>query len=221
MPKQTITTAAMRGNISAAALEKNQEVAGIPDSKPFGGRPDDDDPILNLHVGGVLVKEMLAAMTPEMAAIVRAGLTYGATDEGIDKRNEGKTGTGAQVLSGDFENALRQRKDDLRDREMEPFEARDPLKEVADEHVPPGQGFRPKFLSQRRVKERGTLGGYEVVKDPKTGDPVQVQGMILGRIPEAKARARNRKYQANSRDLVNQITKHYKQEGGTTAVADQ
>ena len=190
---------------------------GVGESKLFGGNyAVDENPVLNLHVGGVFVRDLPIES--------QGRILYQQTDEAIAERNEkarysdSTPASGIKIGDEPFDKALKQRRDDLGEREMEPYEARDPLKEVADANARPG--FRPKFLSPRRVKENGGTGDYEVVKDAK-GDPVSVKGMILGQMPEARAAARNRFYQRKSNDLLKQITERYKQEGGPTAVADQ
>lgn len=197
----------------------NQIAAGIPDS-PILTRPavENDNPILNLHVGGILVSTMLAELPESMAAIVLSGLAYQATDEGIAASNVGKEPQRVSVGDGPFEKALDQRRDDVKVRDMDTYEARDPLKEVADQYAV--AGMRPKFLSARKVKENGGTGDYQVVKDAH-GDPVQVRGMILGQMPEAKAKARNRHYQEKGNRLLGEMTAKYKAEGGPTAVSDQ
>lgn len=186
---------------------------GIGESKIFGAPAGtfEDNPILNLHVGGILVKELPVEL--------QTRIVYAQTDEGIAAANEGKAEpSGIRVGAEGFDKALQQRRDDVKERDMESYEARDPLKEVADQYARPG--FRPKFLSPRRVKENGGTGDYVVVKDDR-GEPVTVKGMVLGQMPEAKALARNRHYQAKSNRLLAEITERYKQEGGATAVADQ
>lgn len=208
----------MAKKITAEERRENQEFAGIPDSKPFGGVETVEDPLLNCHVGGVLVAEMLASMSDSLAATVRSGLSYAYTDEGIAARNSGKTDLHASVSSDGFDKALEQRRDDVQGREMEPFEARDPLKEVYDRHV--GKGMRGKFLSSRKVKENGGTGDYQIVKDVN-GDPVSVRGMVLGQMPEQRARARNQHYRARGNRLLSEMTERYKAEGGRTAVTDQ
>lgn len=185
---------------------------GIGESKTFNA-PDgtfEENPILNLHVAGVLVRDLPVEM--------HSKIVYSQTDEGIAANNEGKVENAARVTSDGWNKALEQRRDDLTERGMESYEARDPLKEVADAHATPG--MRPKYLSPRKVKENGGTGDYEVVKDA-SGDPVRVKGMILGQMPEAKARARNRHYQQKSNQLLKQMTEKYQQEGGATAVVDR
>jgi len=200
-----------------AAKAAAQDAAGIPDSKPFGGVDDENDPILLCHVGGVLVKDMLAALTPATAALMRSGLSYHATDEGIAKNNEGKTGTGAAVVADQFDQSVRHKRDDLRNPDIPNPMAHDPLKELVKKHIKPG--MRGKLLSKNRMQENGGPGDYQIVKHE--GEPVKYKGMVLGEIPEEQAQARNRFYQGRSNALMKQITETYKAEGGATAVTDQ
>ena len=201
---------------------KNQEAAGIPDSKPFIS----DEPVetgetrmLQCHIKGVLVSDL--NLPPQ----VIAALDYWSTDEGIEERNANpnvRPPSGVELGRGEFEKSLDQRRHEVKDRDFPLYEARDPLKEVADRYV--GPGFRPKFLRPNKVKEEST-GDYEVVKypegHPRAGDPVRVKGMVLGQVPEEVAVARNAHYRKRGNDMLKQIGEQYLREGGKTAVADQ
>lgn len=196
---------------AAEERRARQEAAGIPESPRFGGDPEaEKNPVLDCHVGGVLVRDMpIEAQTR---------ILYQQTDEGIAEYNAGKSEHRVSVVSEDFDKSLKQRKDDVLDRGMDNWEARDPLKEVYDKHI--SKGMRGKFLSQRRVKENGGTGDYEVVKNT-AGDPVMVRGMVLGQMPAERAEARNRHYRNRSNRLISEMTDRYKREGGKTAVADE
>jgi len=202
-----------RQNREARLAEKTerQNAAGIPDSKPFGGSAEAlDNPVLDCHVAGVLVRDLPIE--------VQTKILWQQTDEGIGARNEGKSGAHVSVTVEPWQKALDQRRDDVKHRDMDSYEARDPLKEVADAHAKPG--MRPKFLSARKVKENGGTGDYEVVKDDK-GDPVTVRGMVLGQMPEERAKARNRHFQQRGNRILQEMTERFKTEGGKTAVVDQ
>ncbi len=221
--------------LDGSGLDKQlrQELAGIPDSKLFNGSEQPDSPILDLHVGGVLVRDL---PLEAQAKIVRR-----QTDEGIAEANEGKTGSGIQVdaprrdrrwvgessegpahweevmrSTDAFGKALDQRRDDILEREMEVYQARDPLKEVADQFTAPG--MKPKFLSASKIKDGGGTGDYRVVKypdgHPMAGDPVKVKGMILGEMPEARAIARNKHYRNKGNQLLAQIESEHKGQAG-------
>lgn len=194
-----------------------QEVAGIPDSKPFIAEETAQQVsrIETCHINGVAIADM--NLDPQ----VLAALDYLMTDEGIAEKNsrpDVREPSGVTLGQDPFSKALQQRKDDVRDRGFDTYESRDPLKEVADRHAVPG--MRPKFLSQARLKDSGGPGDYTIVKDAN-GDPVKVKGMVLGHIPEDRARARNKHFASRGNKLLNEIGEKYKQEGGSTAVADQ
>lgn len=203
---------------TAEQIRAAQEAAGIPDSKPFVS----DEPmetgatrISSCHINGVLVSEM--NLSPQ----VLLALDYWSTDEGIAEKNSRpnvRESSGITLGRDEFSKALDQRRDDVKDREMELYQARDPLKEVADRHV--AKGMRGKFLSQAKLKEAGGTGDYEVVKDV-SGDPVRVRGLVLGQMPEGRARARNRHFQDRANKVLQEVGDRYKREGGATAVADQ
>ena len=187
---------------------------GVGESKRFGGRPaaQDDDPLLNCHVGGVLVKDMIASMEPAMGALWRTGITYDHTDEGLAARAErGVEPSGIESGAGMEDKALQQRRDEIKDEGFEPYMAKDLMKELADKHVAPG--MKGKYLSSRKVKENGGTGDYEVVKK-ENGDPVSYKGMILGQMPAKRAKARNRFYQEKSREMLKQNERQFKQLAG-------
>lgn len=195
----------------------NQEAAGIPDSKPFVA-PFPEltgvDRTLQCHINGVKIADL------NLEPHVVQALDYWATDEGIAERNArpGLRDSGSTVGRDGFDKSLEQRRDDVLDRDMELYSARDPLKEVADKYAVPG--MKPKFLSGNKIKEGGGTGDYQVVKDA-AGDPVKVRRMVLGHIPVEKAEARNRFYRNRGNQLLKQIGETYKKEGGETAVVDQ
>jgi hypothetical protein len=201
------------------AKQKSENASTIiPDSKIFiSAEPVEtgETKMLRCHVNGVAIADM------NLAPHVLAVLDYWATDEGIAERNS-RPGlvepSGISLGADSFSKALHQRRDDVKDRGMETYEARDPMKEVATRYV--AKGMRPKFLSANRVKESGGAGDYEIVKDER-GDPVTVRGMVLGQMPEARAMARNKHYQQRGNQILKEMTAQYKREGGATAVSDQ
>jgi hypothetical protein len=186
-----------------------QELAGIPDT-PIAGAAEDHNPVLDLHVGGMLVRDL-----PEA---VQKHIRRCQTDEGIAADNEGKSDLRIREVADGFAKALQQRRDDMTDRDFDSYEARDPLREVADAHAVPG--MRPKFLSAKGVKDRGGTGDHVIVKD-KNNDPVTVRGMILGHMPEARAEARGKHYRDRGNRMMKQIDADFKNEGGATAVLEQ
>jgi hypothetical protein len=202
----------------AEQIRANQAAAGIPDSKPFAASEAMEtgaSRILQCHINGQLVADM------NLAPQVIIAIDYWSTDEGIAEKNARpnvREPSGITLGRDEFSKALEQRRDDVTDRDMDLYRARDPLKEVADRHSSPG--MRPKFLSAAKLKESGGTGDYEVVKD-SNGDPVQVRGLVLGQMPEARAKARSRHYQERGNKLLKEVGESYKREGGATAVADQ
>jgi len=202
------------------ASKKIMSAGGIGESKNFGVPEDQHietgiDKMLGCHINGVLISEM------NLDSVVLHALDYYATDEGIAEKNARpnvREPSGASVGRDGFDKALEQRRDDVKERDMPMYEARHPLKEVADKYAQPG--MKAKFLSRQRVKENGGTGEYAVVKDA-AGDPVMVKGMILGHTPIENANARNKHYQERGNQLLKQIGETYKREGGATAVADQ
>ena len=193
-----------------------QEAAGIPESP--GNRSPEEIPtgetrILQAHIDGVLVADL------NLPGHVLAALDWNLTDEGIvefNSRPNVREASGVTLGQDEFGKALEQRRDEVKERDFPAYEARDPLKEVADRYTTPG--MRPKFLSGARVKEGGGTGDYEVVKYPeghkKAGDAVMVKGMVLGQMPEARAVARGKHYRDRGNQLLAQIEQAHKAEGG-------
>ncbi len=178
-----------------ATKEKKIMSRGVGESK-IHRDPNAPDPYLHLrglHVGGVKIETLPEEMV--------ARLSYDHTDEGIEERNRGKVegalhvrsraGDRAPVTATEFERQVEERRD-FRATGVETWEAPDPMKQLAAEHVPPG--FAHRFLSEKQCDKRG-MRGWEAVKD-KAGQLVKVGRMFLGIMPEAKADARNRFFRA-------------------------
>jgi hypothetical protein len=200
--------------------KKIRSFGGVGKSKNFGA-PEAERPItgvdrmLACHINGVKIANL--NLRPE----VLCALDYYATDEGIAEKNARpnvREPSGITLGKDEFAKALDERRDDVKRRDMPLSDSRDPLKEVADKYAKPG--MKAKFLSARRIQEGGGTGDYEVVKKAN-GDPVKVKGMILGHTPIEVAEARNKSAQKRGNQMIGQITKQYKQEGGVTAVVDQ
>src|SRR5262252_7350245 len=152
---------------------ENQEAAGIPDSPIFTNpRIEMENPLLDLHVGGMLVRDMPLEQQHR--------LVYQQTDEGIAEMNAGKSPHRIETIRDEFTGQCQQRRDEIVERGMEPWEATNPMAELAKRHVAPG--FKGKFLSPARIdKYGGETGGYEIVKDGR-GDPVKLRNMPLGQM---------------------------------------
>lgn len=195
----------------------NQEAAGIPDSKPFSAPHTEQtgaDRMLLSHINGVLVSDL------NLPAHVIAALDWNATDEGIAAYNSRpmvREPSGVVMGIDQWGKSLQQRRDDVKDRDIPLYEARDPFREVADRYARPG--MRPKFLRKSKLSESSGGTDYELAKK-ENGDDVTVHGMVLGHIPEEVARARTRQQQQRGNQLLKQIGEAYKQEGGATAVVD-
>jgi hypothetical protein len=201
------------------AKGKIRSAGGVGDSKIFCAAEDErsfsaEDRIKSCHINGILIAEL--QLGPE----VIAALDYYATDEGQAEKNsrpDVRERSGVSLGADPFDKSLQEKRDDVIDRGYDSYEARDPLREVADQYAVPG--MRPKFMSAAKIKDGGNRD-YVVVKDA-AGDPVKVRGMILGHIPERLARSRNRHYQERGNAQLKQLNEKYKEEGGATAVSDQ
>ena len=159
-----------------------------------------------LHVAGVPIEEL-----PEILVVK---LAYQHTDEGIHEwkasfeRGEDRPAKRAAVTATEFGRSIDERRDfrnEAGPREI--FEAPDPMKELVEQHVQPG--MRGKFLSPGRVDRDGTRG-FEVVKDSK-GEPVRMGRMVLGQMPEAKARARATFYQKKGSERLSAIEQEHQE----------
>lgn len=198
---------------------KAQEAAGIPDSQPFIVPEEErvasgEDRMMACHINGVAIRDL------NLAPEVIAALPYDATDEGAAERNARpnvREPSGVELGADDFDKALQEKRDDVKDRGKDTYESRDPLREVAAQYAVPG--MRSRFLSEKKTKDGGNKD-YEIVKQAN-GDPVKVRGMLLGHIPERVAVSRNKHYQERGEQLLKQLDEKYKSEGGPTAVSDQ
>lgn len=197
--------------------EQRQEFAGIPDSRPFIAPIEQPNAMTRLeacHINGRLVKDM------QLEPQVLAALDYGATDEGIAEKNARpnvREPSGVTLGSDEWNKGLEQRRDDVKQRGIPQYEARDTLSEVAKQYAKPG--MRSRFLSPGRVKN-GDHQQYEVVKK-ENGDPVTWGSLLLGHMPEEVAMARKKFYQQRGNHLLNKLNETYKQEIGPSALTDQ
>lgn len=192
--------------MKSKATGKKPQSQGIGESKLFIA-PETAEAksyLEDLHIDG---KRIGDHYTAEQIAALR----YEWTDEGFAERNQGKVEAAARVVSDGFDKALEHRGDKL-DAGMEPWAAPDPLRELAEEHTPPG--MRAKFLSKRVLEKVGKRGFQVVVKD---GEPVSCGNMILGVMPEHKARQRNAHYAQESRDAVQESQEARREEQARAA----
>jgi hypothetical protein len=151
--------------------------------------------LCGLHFGGKPVEAM-----PE-ADVAR--LAYQHSDEAIAARNAGKVDSAARVTAGPFEKSVAARRD-FRQAQKEPWEAPNPMGEIADAHTPPG--MTPKFLSPAKLDREGPRG-YEIVKNA-AGDLVRLGRMVLGIMPKERSKLRADHY----RGLGNARLKRIEQE---------
>lgn len=203
MAKKEIISSTGGGNL------QNAELAGIPDSPIFTrDREEISNPVLALHVGGVLVSELPLEM--------QGRILYQQTDEGIAEWNAGKQEAAARVTKDSFTKTMEHRKDAVRDMGMDINDAPNPMKELMDKHVP--KGMRGRFLSPRVIDRRG-MRGWEPVTD-ESGAQVKVRDTILAQMPEEQAKERGRKVREYGNKLLGQVKQQYLEEGGQSAVAD-
>lgn len=194
----------------AGIPQANFETAGIPDSPIFSRQEPDfpPNPILELHVGGVLVRDLPLEM--------QGRILYQQTDEGIAERNEGKVESAARVTQDPFSKKLEHRRDAVKDLGMDLADAPNPMKEAMDRYIQPG--MRGRFLSPSVIDRRG-MRGWEPVLDEK-GQQVKVRNTILAQMPEHRAVARNKAVREHGNKLLGQVREQYMAEGGKTAVSD-
>lgn len=196
----------IESSLGGVPLE-NQEAAGIPDSPIFTTpRIEMENPILDLHVGGTLVRDL-----PLEA---QGRLLYRQTDEGIAEANEGKSPHRIETVRDELTGKCLQRQEAIQ-QGMEPWEAPNPMADLAAAHVPPG--FKGKFLSPNKIAKEGTRG-YQVMHDER-GDPVKLRDMPLGVMPIERVQKRNEFYAKKSEQAAGKIKSEYLQQGGPTAVA--
>ena len=126
-------------------------------------------------------------------------IPFAYTDQGLAEKaaKADPTSHHVRVTADAFDKAIEARAD-----AVEPWEMPDPMKELTDAYVE--QGMRPKFLSPRVCETRG-MRGFEVVKKPN-GDPVKLANMVLGVMPEEKARQRNEHYRRQGEDQLREAT---------------
>jgi hypothetical protein len=149
-----------------------------------------------LTVGGVAIEDIPGGHL----------IPHGNTDQGIEERLA-RPHASAQVTRDTLDKKIEERRD-FRANELEPWEAPDPMGELVKQHVP--AGFRGKFLSPGKIGRDG-MRGYETVKG-ENGEPVKLGNMILGKMPETKAQARNRHYQGLGQQQMAEVHEKFNEE---------
>ena len=193
---------------------KKPQAAGFGESRIFrdGDAPDPNERLLTLHVAGtpvaVMAKKLGKAGTDWLQK-----LSYHQTDEGIAERNAGKSGAAARVISDTFQKELHHKADNLEDAGMEPWEAYDPMKELKEKFALPGE--RVRFLSPRTI-ERSGMRGWQPKLNSK-GDPVKLGNMIMGVMPEGRARRRDKFFAEKAANELKRQQDRLKEEQERTA----
>jgi len=193
MPTKTIRSST--GGLKTDALPESPELrrkrepAASVSGLTVGGKPVEDIP------GGHLIPR-------------------GNTDQGIEERlarphavsSMGRSERPRPVhAGGDFEKTLEARV--AAGLDLEAWDVPDPLTEAVAAHCPPG--YRAKFLSDAVVKNRGKRGWEYHLVD---GQPVKVGGMAMAIMPEGRAVARNKHFQAAGAQALKQTQEQHDQE---------
>jgi hypothetical protein len=137
-------------------------------------------------------------------------IPYANTDQGIEEANRGRVlekGAGVQVIRAEGFDAAMEHRRDAGDGKIDIFTAPDPLKEAIDKVREPG--FKFKALSPRVIEHRG-LRGFEVCRDPKTGQAVSMANMVVGRMPVEVAEQRNKHYRDLGNSALQESEQHFK-----------
>lgn len=194
----------MGKRISVSMRTRREQESPLPESRTFGDPEAAQFPpyLIGKHVGGFRCEDLPAELW--------GALSVQHTDEDIAARNSGKGESAARVTRSELDGAIQERRD-FRESENEPWMAPDPMRALADAHVKPG--FRAKFLSEQKLNKEGNYGrGFEVVLDPH-GKPVKLGTLVLGQIPEAKARQRNEHYRQKSAGALEEVYRDAKGKG--------
>lgn len=141
-----------------------------------------------------------APIPPELLSAI----PYANTDQGLAERLAKPTAH-ATVTRDALSKRIEERAD-FRRESLEPWEAPDPMKDLADKHVKPG--MRARFLSPEKVRRDGARG-FEPVID--AGDPVKLGEMILAQMPEERAVARNHYYQSLGTEQMSRVEQEFKE----------
>lgn len=193
-----------KNKVSVSMRTRREDDSPLPGSRNFGDPDAPEFPpfLIGKHVGGVRCEDLPAE--------VWGLLSVQHTDEDIAERNAGKQESAARVTRSELDGAIQERRD-FRESEMEPWQAPDPMRALADAHVRPG--FRAKFLSEQKLNKEGNYGrGWEVVLDEK-GKPVKLGTLVLGQMPVGKAEQRNAHYRAKSEAAIAEVYRAAKEKG--------
>jgi|SRR5579872_928307 len=168
---------------------KKAQAQGVGESRifvaPEGSFPPGTVDWSTLTVAGKPIPEHLWGLVP-----------YAQTDQGRAENNEGKQERAAEIVRTEESKRIER----FRDFQFDGAEPGmgDPMKELVDQHVQPGQ--HPRFLSPRSFPVHGTRG-YEKVLDSE-GNPVMFGDMYLGVIPQDEAIKREKRDAALARQMM-------------------
>lgn len=151
-----------------------------------------------LHVNGKPVPEEFAHAIP-----------YAMTDEGIAERNANRDEpSGVSVVRDAWDNALA-RGADL-DTPHEVWEAENPLQHAIDRATGgKDDGYSYKLLSERICDRKG-MRRFEPAMDAKTGKPIRVANMFLGRMPVELKEKRNEHYRRIGDEMLRRVEEAYR-----------
>lgn len=169
--------------MKSASTGKKAQSAGFGESRvnraADGSFPDKFD-IRECHMGGELIGNFYDQLPPE----AQAALVYRNTDEGIQERQEkleaeGRLDKGprVEITRSEWDGEVGEYGERL---DTRGGNVRDPFREVIENNTRPG--FSGKMLDPGAIKRVG-LRGYKPVLDPKTKEPIERGGLILGEIP--------------------------------------
>jgi hypothetical protein len=204
---------------AAAAIEERQarqEAAGIPDSAPPIASEREQTWRDTCHVGGLPVSQL----PPDLVA----RLTFAHTDEGIaeiDREYAIKLAQGriSRIDMESDEATERKRFGPQRDALLNGAsieEADNPMQELMDEHLEPGQ--RGRWLDPEVCGALGMRGYKPVIVD---GEKVQCGQSYLGYIPEDVAQARERKRDSRNADKLALIQQQVQEQVGQLSHAQK
>jgi hypothetical protein len=144
----------------------------------------------------------------DLPAQSQLAIPYSITDQAIAKREAKIDRSYPKVELVSDETDGRLRRYEAEDDDISPLlEALKPVKRA-------GMAYR--FLSQ---EHRAGKRDYEIVKNPKTGDPVKYRGMLLGEVPETVQTKRRRRFENRASDALRQSVESM-QVGQAKAIRD-